>query len=90
MVDQLSGQIWRESYAQKLNGTIELTICLTNWMTNLVNKFIGKICWNNQVHKLGVQFGETIGLKNMVEKWVENLAEKIGGIIGLRNLFGKA
>ena len=42
------------------------------------------------MHKLGVQFGETIGLKNMVEKWVENLAEKIGGIIGLRNLVGKA
>ena len=27
--------------------------------------------------KLGVKFGEIIGLKNIVEKWVDNLAEKI-------------
>ena len=46
-------------------------------MTNLVKKFNGEICWNNQVHKFGVQFGEIIGLTNIVEKWVDNLAEKI-------------
>ena len=25
-------------------------------MTNLVEKLNGKICWNNQVHKMGVDF----------------------------------
>ena len=40
---------------------------------------------NNQVHKLGVKRGEIIGLTSIVEKWVDYLAEKIGGIIGLRN-----
>ena len=33
--------------------------------------------FENQVHKLGVQFAEIIGLKNIVKKWVDNLAEKI-------------
>ena len=39
---------------------------------------------------MGVQFGEIIGLKNIVEKWVNRMAEKIGGIIGFRNRVGKA
>ena len=28
---------------------------------------------------MGVQFGETIGFKNIVEKWVDNLAEENKG-----------
>ena len=37
---------------------------------------------------MGVQFGEIIGLTNIVKKWVDNLTKK-NGIIGLRNLVGK-
>ena len=29
------------------------------------------------MHKLVVQFGEIFKLKNIVEKWLDNLAEKI-------------
>ena len=36
-----------------------------------------EICLNNQVHKLGVKFGDIIRLKNIVERWVDNLAEQI-------------
>ena len=40
----------------------------------------------SQVHKLGVKICEIIGLKKVVEKWVDNLVEtKLVGIIGLRN-----
>ena len=56
-----------------------------NWIDNLLGKLddqfgeqnLWEICLNNQMHKLGVRFGEIIGLKNIVEKWVDNLAEKI-------------
>ena len=37
-----SGKIRQKSCVEKWYGTIELTICLKNWMTNLVNKFNGK------------------------------------------------
>ena len=41
-------------------------------------QIVCKIWWNNWV-------------QNIVEKWVDNLAEKkLGGIIGLRNWVGKA
>ena len=36
-----------------------------------------EIFLNNQVHKLCVNFGEIIKFKNIEEKWVDNLAEKI-------------
>ena len=49
-------------------------IVLRNSMTNLVNTFDG----NNQAHKLGVTFGEIIGLANFVEKWMANLVTKLG------------
>ena len=47
-------------------------------MTNFVDKFYGKIVWNNQVQKLGIKFSEIIGLTNLVEKLVDNLVTKLG------------
>ena len=41
-------------------------------MTILVSKVNGKISLNNQVHTLGVKFGEIIGFTNFVEKWVND------------------
>ena len=58
-----------------------------NWIDNLLEKvddylseqILWEISLNNQVHKLCVKFGEIIGFKNIVEKWVDNLAEKNKG-----------
>ena len=41
-------------------------------MTNLGEKFIVNIFWEN----MGVKFVEIIGLTNLVEKWVNNLVTK--------------
>ena len=46
--------------------------------------FNGKICWNNQVCKLGVKFGEIICLNNLMEKLVDNLVYNL-----VEQLFGK-
>ena len=56
-----------------------------NWIDNLLKKLdeqfgeqiYWEYCLNNPVHKLGVKFGEIIEFKKFVEKWVDNLAEKI-------------
>ena len=41
----LGWKVRQESCVEKWYGTIELTICWKNWMTNLVNKFNGKFVW---------------------------------------------
>ena len=71
-VEKLSGKIQQKKFIEKLYRTIELTSCWTNWMTILMNRVNGKISLNNQVHTLGVKFGEIIGFTNFVEKWVND------------------
>ena len=70
--NRLKNQV--DKFGGKLVLTNIMTIVWKNWMTNLVYKFN----WNNQAHKLGVRFGEIIGLKNLVEYWVDNLVTKLG------------
>ena len=49
-----------------------------------------EICLKNQVHKLGVKICEIIGLKKLLKNVWTIWLKKLVGIIGLRNLVGKA
>ena len=74
-VEKVVGKI-RLKKVDKFGRKVLLKNCLEQ--LNLVENFYGKVCWNNQVHKLGVQFSEIIGLNNLMEKFGDNLGTKLG------------